>query len=172
MNDPASAVFCIKCGDRLKQEEKFGHLHPVCPSCGWIYFADPKVAAAVVVQMNDKILLVRRVNPPFQGYWTLPAGFMDAGEDPADTARRECLEETGLQVATTELMDVISGREHEHGADLILIYRATPTGGELMAGDDADLAEFFPLDTLPQLAFTATKKTLTKLQEQNRFTQE
>jgi len=164
MNE-SSVRFCIQCGTRVIQEEKFGRVRPVCPACGWIFFTDPKVAAAVVVIREGQVLLTRRINEPFQGYWTLPAGFMDTGESPEETARRECLEETGLQVNIVELVDIISGREHEHGADLVLVYKAEITGGNLQAGDDADQVEFFALSNLPGLAFIATQKTLQKLQK-------
>ncbi|MEI8132010.1 MAG: NUDIX domain-containing protein [Leptolinea sp.] len=147
------------------QTEKFGCIRPVCPACGWIYFTDPKVAAAVVIVQDGRVLLTRRINEPFQGYWTLPAGFMDAGENPEETARRECLEETGLHVKITTLIDLISGREHDHGADLVIVYNAEIIGGAMQAGDDADQVEFFPLSNLPALAFAATQKTLQKLQQ-------
>lgn len=155
--------FCILCGSNLVNIEKFGRVRPVCPSCGWIYFTDPKVAAAVLVQQEESVLLTRRINEPFQGYWTLPAGFMDADEKPEETARRECLEETGLDVQINGLFDVISGREHEHGADIVLVYSATINSGVLQAGDDADQAAFFPINDLPRLAFSATQITLKKL---------
>jgi 8-oxo-dGTP diphosphatase len=163
MNNTGSVLFCVQCGATLRQEEKFGRMRPVCPDCGWIYFSDPKVAVAVVVIHADQILLTRRINPPFQGSWSLPAGFMDADENPQEAARRECQEETGLDVKVSGLLDVFSGREHKHGADLVLIYLAELIGGDLHAGDDADRAEFFPLDSLPKLAFQATKTILEKL---------
>ncbi|MGB9673441.1 MAG: NUDIX domain-containing protein, partial [Anaerolineales bacterium] len=74
--------YCIRCGTRLIYEERFGKIRPVCPQCGWIYFADPKVAVATLIIQDGKVLLARRVNVPGQGQWTLPAGFVDAGEDP------------------------------------------------------------------------------------------
>jgi ADP-ribose pyrophosphatase YjhB (NUDIX family) len=155
--------FCPRCGSSLVREPRFGRVRPVCPRCGWIYFTDPKVAAAVLVEVEDKVLLVRRVNQPYRGAWSLPAGFIDAGEDPGKAAERECLEETGLQVGVTELMDVLSGREHPRGADFVLYYRAEMLGGELHAGDDADAAEFFPLDSLPPIAFKLTRRFLKNL---------
>jgi ADP-ribose pyrophosphatase YjhB (NUDIX family) len=154
------------CGTRINLEEKFGRIRPVCPACGWTYFTDPKVAAAVVVIQDDRVLLTRRINEPFQGFWTLPAGFMDAEEKPEDTARRECLEETGLQVKIIQLLELISGREHDHGADIVLVYWAEIIGGSLQAGDDADQVGFFSLNDLPQLAFKATQLTLQKLRTQ------
>lgn len=152
--------FCIRCGHPLEIQEKFGSPHSVCPQCGWIYFADPKVAAAALIERNGQVLLVRRINEPQRGRWSLPAGFVDAYEDPARAAEREALEETGLIVRVVRLLDVIAGREHPHGADMIIVYQAEIVSGELIAGDDADLANFFPLDQLPPLAFTATHRIL------------
>lgn len=152
--------FCPRCGTGLTSALQFGRQRPTCSACGWVYFADPKVAVAVLVLKAGEALLVRRVNEPQRGLWTLPAGFMDAGEDPARAAERECLEETGLQVQVTALLDVIPGLEHARGAHLIIAYQAVVVGGELCAGDDADQAAFFPLETLPPLAFKATRKIL------------
>lgn len=139
-------------------------MRPVCPACGWIYFADPKVAAAVLVIQDNKILLVRRANDPLRGLWTLPAGFVDAGEDPAEAAARECLEETGLQVKITGLIDVIYGLEHPRGAHIVIVYRAEVQMGRLSAGDDVDDAGFFELTRLPALAFRSTRTILNKLE--------
>ncbi|MGD2158973.1 MAG: NUDIX hydrolase [Anaerolineales bacterium] len=135
---------------------------PVCPQCDWIYFADPKVAAAVLVVKNEKILLVRRKNTPKRGLWTLPAGFVDAGEDPALAAERECLEETGLDVKVVELLDVLYGQEHPNGAHIVIVYKGKIKSGELQAGDDADRVGFFPSRELPSLAFQTTKKVSAK----------
>jgi ADP-ribose pyrophosphatase YjhB (NUDIX family) len=154
--------FCPRCGAEMAREHKFGEMRPVCPTCGWIYFIDPKVAAAVLVEQGGRVLLVRRVNEPFRGLWTLPAGFVNGGEDPAGAAARECLEETGLNVRITNVLDVISGREHERGADFVIVYHAEVISGELMPADDADAAEWFTRDNLPPLAFIATQRVLGK----------
>lgn len=136
----------------------------MCLNCGWIYFADPKVAAAVLVEKDSLVLLVQRNNHPFQGLWTLPAGFVDAGEDPAHAAERECLEETGLTVRITSLMEIISGLEHARGANMVIVYRGQVESGTLQASDDASRVDWFSLDDLPPLAFEATKQVLSKLQ--------
>jgi ADP-ribose pyrophosphatase YjhB (NUDIX family) len=146
----------------MERQHKFGHVRPVCPQCEWIYFVDPKVAAAALIEQDGRVLLVRRANDPFRGLWTLPAGFVDGGEDPAMAAERECLEETGLIVRVKRVHDVIAGREHERGADFIIVYEAAIISGELAPADDADAAEWFPRDGLPQLAFDATRRVLIK----------
>lgn len=157
-----SVKFCIQCGTAL--EEKIyhdGHLHWVCPACDWAYFPDPKVAAAALV-FDDarRVLLVQRQFEPMQGFWTLPAGFVNAFEEPARAAERECLEETGLVVQSQELVRVATGRDHPRGADIVLIYQALLQSGEVRAQDDARDAGFFALEALPPLAFRATRLIL------------
>ena len=152
--------FCPRCTTQLNLENRFGSLRPVCPKCGWIHFVDPKVAAAVLVIRDGSVLLVRRVNEPFRGLWTLPAGFVNGGEDPAEAAERECLEETGLNVRVKRVYDIVSGREHPRGADFVIVYQADILGGEMQADDDADAVEWFGKKNLPPLAFLATQKVL------------
>ncbi|MBN2549113.1 MAG: NUDIX hydrolase [Anaerolineales bacterium] len=152
--------FCPRCGSKLTQAERFGRLRPVCPACEWVYFADPKVAAAALIEQEGRVLLVRRANDPQRGLWTLPAGFVDAGEDPRAAVERECLEEAGLRVRVTALQDVLFGQEHERGAHILIVYRAEITSGDLRPGDDVDRVAFFPLDDLPPLAFSTTYRIL------------
>jgi ADP-ribose pyrophosphatase YjhB (NUDIX family) len=152
--------FCPRCGAQLGLQDRFGARRPVCPACDWIYFPDPKVAAAGLVEQDGKVLLVRRANDPMRGLWTLPAGFVDAGEDPAGTVVRECLEETGLQVEVTGLLEIIAGQEHPRGAHFVIVYRARLLGGRLQAADDVDAAAFFPREALPELAFASTRRVL------------
>src|SRR5688572_23207902 len=124
-------LFCPRCGSKVNHQEKFGQVRPICPECKFIYFQDPKVAAAVLIEKDSRVLLVRRVNEPFRGLWALPAGFINGGEDPAQAAERECLEETGLVVRIKKDLDVVAGREHERGADFIIVYSAEVISGEM-----------------------------------------
>ena len=160
MNALHNIKYCTQCGQAVEIQLAFGKPRPVCTGCGHIHFVDPKVAAAALVVQDDQVLLVRRTNEPFRGCWTLPAGFVDAGEDPAAAAVRECREETGLDIGAVKLLDVIGGREHPAGADIVILYKAEEVAGELKPGDDADRAQFFPSDQLPPLAFKATRQAL------------
>lgn len=148
--------YCPRCGTSLVIQPHMGKDRPACPHCNWIFFPDPKVASGVVVLQAKKVLLVRRAHHPKQGLWTLPVGFVDAGEDPILAAIRECREETGLEVQVTGLVDVFYGQEHPRGAHIILIYRGEITGGQLIPGDDASEIGFFSKEGLPPLAFSTT----------------
>lgn len=70
------------------------------------------MAVGVLIEQEDQVLLVRRINEPQRGLWSFPAGFVDAHEDPEQAAARECLEETGLEINHLHLLRVIGGREH------------------------------------------------------------
>jgi ADP-ribose pyrophosphatase YjhB (NUDIX family) len=152
--------FCMRCGQSLELAERFGRMRPTCGRCGWIYFADPKVAVAALIEEGGRVLLARRVNDPARGRWTLPAGFIDAGENPEQATERECLEETGLQVRITRLLGVVAGQEHARGAHLLIAYQAQIVAGELSPGDDVDQVGFFDYSALPPLAFTTTRKIM------------
>jgi ADP-ribose pyrophosphatase YjhB (NUDIX family) len=158
IDDPIQ--FCPRCGTRLIEKSHSGRIRPACPNCEWVYFPDPKVAVAVLIKNGDKVLLAQRRYDPQKGYWTLPSGFVDAGEDPLQAARRECLEETGLILKDLSLVDVLYSREHPRGASIIIIYRATVQSGELRAGDDAMNVAYFHIGQLPKLAFLSTQKIL------------
>ena len=152
----AELNFCPRCGHALEDREAFGRRRRACPACDRVVFREHKVAAGVLVEREGKVLLVRRRLEPRQGEWTLPAGFVDLDEHPAEAAVRECREETGLQVEVTGLLDVIAGREHSRGADIVIVYVARWIGGSLLPSDDVDEAAFFAPDALPPLAFRAT----------------
>lgn len=152
--------FCIRCGHPVEIRPAFGALRPVCAACGRTHFVDSKVAAALLLEQDGKVLLVRRTNSPEQGRWTLPAGFVDGGEDPEAAALRETLEETGLTARITGLADVIGGQEHPEGASIVIVYRGEIVEGRPEARDEADEVGFFGPDELPELAFRATHRVL------------
>jgi ADP-ribose pyrophosphatase YjhB (NUDIX family) len=159
--DPRTAdiKFCPRCGHTVNYRQTHGAVRPVCPQCGRIHFIDPKVAVAVVVEREGRLLLIKRGMAPERGKWSLPAGFVDAGEDPAQAAEREALEETHLRVRAAGLLDVIPKAEAAEGADILIVYRAEILDGVLAPGDDAEEARFFAPEELPaDLAFASARQ--------------
>jgi ADP-ribose pyrophosphatase YjhB (NUDIX family) len=152
--------FCLSCGSPVDLRPAFGKIRPVCPACDRVHFSDPKVAAAVFVVHEGRVLLVRRVNEPELGKWSLPAGFVDGDEDPRLAAERECLEETGLEVEADHLIDVIHQPVDGEGASIVIVYHGLFKGGELTARDDIDASGFFNQDALPPLAFASTREVI------------
>ncbi|MBE2223385.1 MAG: NUDIX hydrolase [Anaerolineae bacterium] len=163
---PEFFVYCPKCATPLVTKLVNGKPRRVCPGCSYVHYVDPKVAVGVLVVENGRLLLVRRAMNPRKGKWSIPAGFVDSGEDPQETAVREALEETNLEIVITGLEDVIFndyGKSGEAGASIFIIYQAKLMGGQLQAGDDADDARFFDIQNLPELAFTSTDQVIKKL---------
>ena len=142
--------------------QAFGALRPVCTGCGRTHFVDPKVAVGLLIEASRRLLLVRRSQDPQQGKWSIPAGFMDGGENPMRAAQREALEETGLEVEITGLQDIYPAGEDGGGADMLVVYRGRVTGGELRPGDDASEAGYFAADDLPELAFASTQAIIAR----------
>lgn len=159
--------FCPRCGAAMTEADRFGKLRPTCPACGYVHFFDPKVAAAVFVEDAGRVLLIRRAVAPEIGKWALPAGYVDRGEDPRTTAVREALEETGLTVRLTGLLDVFynGARGNGVGADIILVYAAEVVSGVLTPLDDADAADWFSPRALPELAFESTQTLIAAWQQ-------
>lgn len=136
-------------------------MRPACETCGFIHFRDPKVAVAVLVSAKRQVLLVRRAVTPRLGYWALPAGFVDADELPAATAVREVREETGLEIAVDELLD-IQPMPNPDKPGFVIVYRGRLLGGELQAQDDVSEACWFAPDQVPwdELAFDSTRQAV------------
>ncbi|MCI0398448.1 MAG: NUDIX hydrolase [Chloroflexi bacterium] len=160
-------VYCPRCATRLVTRPVGDRPRQVCPQCDFIHFTDPKVGIGVLVQHQGKVLLVQRAMTPEQGKWSIPAGFLDHGEEPKAVAAREVLEETNLRVEVGELLGVYHNplALEQGGASIFILYRARLLGGELRAGDDALAAGFFSPDEMPELAFASTHDAIQRWQQ-------
>lgn len=145
--------------------EVAGRPRRACPACRYIHFIEPKVGVGVCVLQAGAILLVRRRFAPEKGKWSIPAGYLDHGDDPAVHAAQEVREETGLDVAITGLAGVFHNPPEQGGASVFILYRGERIGGNLLPGDDASDAGFFARDALPELAFASTRHAVELLRE-------
>lgn len=145
------AKHCPHCGGLLAPGRVEGRERPRCESCRFVLYQNPAGAsAAVVADGRGRIVLVRRALEPFQGTWTLPAGYQEIDEYPASAAEREAREESGLEVRAEALFDVIFVPGDRRKPVNLAVYLCRPVGGALQAGDDALDAAWFALDDLPQ----------------------
>jgi ADP-ribose pyrophosphatase YjhB (NUDIX family) len=155
-------IFCPRCGAPLADRVKFGRVRRACRYCGFIHFADPKVAVAALVSNGDRVLLVRRAAVPRIGFWALPAGYMDADELPEEAVVREVSEETGLTIHILGLHGVapLAGWAERRG--VLLLYAAEPVAGEIAAADDVSEVAWFTREAIPwdELAFESTAQFL------------
>lgn len=143
----------------MQEAEAFGKLRQVCPTCSYVHFQNPKVAAVTFIQQEGKVLLVQRAVHPEIGKWALPAGYIDLGEDPQQAAIRETQEETGLTIEIINLLDVIFNGD-QNPPVIVIVYAAKMTGGVLCAADDVYDARWFTPNDLPELAFASTQQII------------
>jgi 8-oxo-dGTP diphosphatase len=123
----------------------------------------PSVTVDVVLVVRHdakhKVLLVRRKNPPFQGAWAFPGGFVEPNEPLEMAARRELWEETGAQPGRLEQLYTFGdpGRDPRGWtisvAYLALLSQEEADASSVQAGSDAADVGWFGVDDPPVLAF-------------------
>jgi len=126
--------------------------------------------AAIIRDEAGRILLIRRRE---DNLWSLPAGGLDPGEEPAQGAIRECWEETGLVVCPERLAGVFGGCRYHftypNGDEVeptLLVFECRIVGGSLEAvdGEAAEFRYFAPAD-LPPLVQPYPEEFLSRLDE-------
>lgn len=117
------------------------------------YPPHPRVGVGAVVFRDRSVLLIRRGTPPRQGEWSLPGGLQQLGETVFAAAEREVAEETGIAITVLSVVAVIDLIEAD--ADQRIRYHYTLidvaaewTGGEAVAGSDADAVAWVSLDEI------------------------
>jgi 8-oxo-dGTP diphosphatase len=157
---PTTIRFCPLCATALRRAPvpPDHREQAVCSGCGFVFYLNPKVVAGTIPERDGRILLTRRAINPGHGLWTFPGGFVDFGESVTDAAVRETLEETGLEVGLTGLLNVYS----YPGAPVIIVYTARVLGGTLTTCAENDRLEWVAPADIPwdALAFPSTREAL------------
>jgi len=115
----------------------------------------PALAAdCVVFDEAGRLLLIRRKNPPFQGQYALPGGFVEYGERMEEAALRELREETGIDGRIIRLIGVYSRPDRDpRGHCVSAVYLVAMGRQQPIAGDDAAEAKFVENYRALRLAF-------------------
>ena len=108
----------------------------------------------VVLDRQQRLLVVRRGNPPFKGMYALPGGFVDIGETAEDACRRELLEETGVRAGKLQLVGVYSDPKRDpRGHTCSVAFLARIQCASAKAGDDAAAVEWIKNWSKADMAF-------------------
>jgi len=128
---------------------------------GRLYPDKPIVGIGAIIVCDGKMLLEKRKNDPGKGRWSVPGGVVELGENVTQTVIREVKEETGLDVAEPEHIDVVdqitrdeNGRIKYHF--VIIDYLVNLKGGTLNAASDADALQWVSLDDVEKYDLTST----------------
>lgn len=127
-----------------------------CPNCSApvTMYRNPAPTVDIVIYAPVKgVVLIERANEPHG--WALPGGFIDYGETCEAAAIREAKEETNLDVVLTGIIGVYSDptRDPRHHTMSVAYSAVAKDVSLLTAGDDAQNARFFPLESLPHIVF-------------------
>lgn len=134
------------------------------------YPSQPVVGVGAVIICNGKILLEKRKGEPGKGKWSIPGGLVELGETAEEAVVREVKEETGLDVADPELIDVVDNIVRDENGEVkyhfvIIDYFVKLKGGEMRAADDAEELRWVPLGEAEKYDLT---KTLRAFLQRNR----
>jgi ADP-ribose pyrophosphatase YjhB (NUDIX family) len=155
MSELEGWAFCPRCRSELAGNEE----RLACANCGFIVYASSKPTAGALCIQDGRVLLARRAHSPFHGFWDIPGGFLNEGEDPLDGVRRELKEETGLEIEPERFLGIWIDRyggDSTAEATLNLYWTAKVVGGEAAPADDVSELRWFDPDELPhpdELAF-------------------
>ena len=115
-------------------------------------YVTPKVDVRGAAFHEDRVLLVREAR---DGLWTLPGGWADVGDSPAEAVEREILEESGYEARAIKL-GMVYDRDKHHPPHEFHIYKlffvCEVTGGEATKSLETDGVDWFLLDNLPPLS--------------------
>jgi ADP-ribose pyrophosphatase YjhB (NUDIX family) len=151
--------YCPHCATALTSALEGLRPRPTCPSCGFIQYLNPPLAATIILPRGETVLMSRRTIEPRRGYWTLPGGYVELGESAEEAAVREAQEEVGVEVRIDRLLGLHSGAP---SAVAVALFEGTIVGGEPRPLHEVDEVGFFSPDDAPPIAFWSTHWALDK----------
>jgi NAD+ diphosphatase len=168
-----SLRYCPACGG---PNFKSDNQRPwTCPDCGLAFFQNTAAAAgALVLDRDNRLLMVLRAKEPSAGKWGLPGGFVDAGERAESALVRECREEAGLEISDPRFLASFPNTYHYKGIDyatLDLFFTATARNpDQLRALDEVIRIDWLPLDRIlrEEVAFPSCYDAIEALRSQLR----
>ena len=161
--------YCPYCAGPIVEESRFNAVRPVCRACGFVQFHDPKVAVIALILHEGRVLLVQRAVDPAKGQWSLPGGYMDAGEMPREALQRELNEEVGLAVEIGRLLNIFPMVNDEgERIGIVLAFEAAPSESAAIpyVADDVQAAGWYRPEEIPtEIAFDSTRYLLQRWME-------
>lgn len=139
-------MYCLECGSQLTTRFVAGRDRLACAACGFVHYRNPAPIALAQATMDGRLLLVRRLIQPIQGYWAPPGGYVEYDETVEEAAVREVKEETNLELEIDGLLNVYS---RPNTGIVFIAYRGRIVGGEPRPGEDAGDVGFFGPEELP-----------------------
>jgi ADP-ribose pyrophosphatase YjhB (NUDIX family) len=161
--------YCYVCGGELVQADENGFFRERCPQCGNIHYQQYKVGVAAIILDEGRLLLVKRKQAPWKGYWNFPAGFLEIEEEPEEAVVREVKEEAGLIVRVKGFRLLFPYHDDPRGDGIVMFYDCENLGGQFQANDEASDCRLFSPDELPQKIAGAGHRAMVKILKNGGF---
>ena len=120
-------------------------------------YIDPKVVGVGILEIDGKILLVKRGIEPGYGLWSMPSGYINRFEKVEDAIERELLEECGLIVKAEWISGVYSS---ENSPIILLVWNLSYISGDVKPLDETLEVAFYSINKMPKLAFEHDEKII------------
>jgi ADP-ribose pyrophosphatase YjhB (NUDIX family) len=129
-----------------------------------VHYDNPAATVFAYVRRNDRFLALRRAHEPEFGGWDLPGGFIESGETPEDSIRRETVEETGLEIAIVDVIGAYSGQYGPGGKWTVDVgFLCDVIGGTFALSPEKSEAAWVTLAEFPRPAFAGERSALAEL---------
>ncbi|HEX7627332.1 MAG TPA: NUDIX hydrolase [Candidatus Methanoperedens sp.] len=113
----------------------------------------PFLTVDALIIYEGKLVLIQRLNPPFENQFALPGGFVEIGETVEAATVREAKEETGLEIELVKILGVYSDPSRDPRGHTVTVCFFARGFGKIKAGSDAKDIRLFGFNEIPKLAF-------------------
>lgn len=163
---PPNYIFCPFCNKKLSTiKEKDGRKRKFCRFCQWAHYPHVAAGAAAIIVKGKKVLMVQRAMEPHKDTWMFPAGFIEYGEHPLDTLKREIKEETNLSIKKARLIEIFQSQEDSRSpGHFIFFYKATVSEGKLKTDKENKGIAWVDIKNPPKIGFKTHKYIMRLLQ--------
>ncbi|MDO8467208.1 MAG: NUDIX domain-containing protein [bacterium] len=131
-----------------------------CEVCA---FRNPRATVTALILKDKKVLLAKRTQEPFLGWWDLIGGYMSEQEVPEDALRREIKEELSIDCGKMELVGFFPGYAEWKGVSnpiLSIVYRTDLSDQKINLSDEILELKWFSREDLPPVAFDSNNKII------------
>lgn len=141
--------YCDNCGSNIENIMLGIKEKRVCPVCNKKLYDHYIVGSGGIVEVDNRILLLKRTHEPFIDQYNLPSGHVNDNESPEYAAIREIFEETGLKVEIEYLFGIYFFNDHPDGSGINIVYKCKIIDGKLIDTIEAKESKFFSIEDLP-----------------------
>ena len=144
--------FCPLCAHGLLRTVVGARERLYCPVCSWVHYLNPLPATiAYTLNNNNELLVVKRAHEPAINEWSLPGGFLEAGEDPHEGCLRELMEETSLKGEIDCLIGIYNLEVKHYGSVLVVAYKVRVSDDMIAINHELHDGGFFSLHRMPEI---------------------